>query len=270
MDPRTLVALFCLIFLSTSCGADPTPLSVPFSVTAPPLTKPVKVAILDTGLDLTDPRFSSVVCKEGHATFVGESLKDENGHGTHIAGLIKQYAGEGDYCLLIYKYYSPANSGSLNLRNLIKSIEAAVEAGARVINYSGGGPEFSEDEYLAIKKAEAAGVLFIAAAGNEGQNIDLVRNYYYPASYNLTNIVVVGNINDNGKRFKSSNYGKKVTAWEKGVTVLSTLPPSECRGFESFLRGEWQNGCMGYMTGTSQSTAIHTGKIVKEMLYVAN
>ena len=84
--------------------------------------------------------------------------------------------------LMAVRYYSQSNSGTLNLRNSIQALHYAIENGARIINYSGGGPEFSKAEYDAIKRAEQKGILIVAAAGNERSNIDLAKNYYYPSA----------------------------------------------------------------------------------------
>jgi hypothetical protein len=64
-------------------------------------------------------------------------------------------------------------------------------------------------------------------------------------------IIIVGNLVDEKSRTiaSSSNYGKSVNAWEKGTDILSRLP-----------------GGYGLMTGTSQATAIRTGKLIRQML----
>jgi subtilisin family serine protease len=139
--------------------------------------------------------------------------------------------------------------GSVNLRNTIRAIEYAVEKGAKIINYSGGGPEFSEEEYMAIRKAEAKGVLFVAAAGNERQDTDRVENYYYPSAYRLGNILSVAATDIENHLIKSSNWGKiRVDVTAPGENIYSTLP----------LR----KGRYGFMTGTSQATAVVTGLAV--------
>jgi thermitase len=129
-------------------------------------------------------------------------------------------------------------------QNTIRALNYAVDHGAKIINYSGGGPEFSEDEYLAIKKAEAKGILVVSAAGNEHQNTDLTENYYYPAAYRLSNIISVASTDINNNLLPSSNWGKThVDVAAPGENIYSTLP----------------NGRYGYMTGTSQATAFVTG-----------
>src|SRR5690606_10987274 len=122
---------------------------------------------------------------------------DDHGHGTHIAGIIGAIANPNEgisgvahrVSIMPVKYYSASNSGSTNLRNTIQALNFAVDHGAKIINYSGGGPKFSREEFDAIKRAEAKGVLVVAAAGNEHQNTDQSKNHFYPAAYRLSNII---------------------------------------------------------------------------------
>ncbi|RYF38778.1 MAG: serine protease/subtilase, partial [Cytophagaceae bacterium] len=88
-------------------------------------------------------------------------LTDNHGHGTHIACIIGAKAGNGkgisgispDVSLMILKYYDPKVAGTDNLRNTVASIKYAVKMGANIINYSGGGTEFSQEEHDAVKEA---------------------------------------------------------------------------------------------------------------------
>ena len=206
-----------------------------------------RVAVIDTGLDLTDPRFSSLLCKDGnHWDFVLKKpvQSDYNGHGTHVAGLIKKYAGNASYCFLIYRYFEyDIFSGNDNLKNEIQAIKQAVKDGATIINISGGGRDRSYEECKTIENASS--VRFVLAAGNNGENIDF--GHFYPACCGSSNITIVGSTNKDGVKLSSSNYGNSVTAWELGLNVESTVP-----------------GGTGVMSGTSQATAITTGKIVSK------
>ncbi len=208
--------------------------------------KTLKVGVVDSGLDLTDPRLSGHLCSKGHKDFTGEGIADIHGHGTAMAGLIEQYA-KGNYCLIIYKYYSDRVSGLINLRHENEALEQAARDGVKIVNLSGGGPEFSEKEYLTIR--DNPSILFVVAAGNDGKDLDIPGNQFYPASYNLKNECIVGNVDDGGNRFPSSNYGKKVMATEVGT------------GVQVF-------GIQGntFATGTSAATAIHTGKLIRKLL----
>jgi thermitase len=177
---------------------------------------------------------------------------DDHGHGTHVAGIIGAVANPSsgvsgvaqEVSIMSVKYYAETNPGHINLSNTVKAIHYAIDNGAKIINYSGGGPEFSQAEYEAIKKAEARGILFIAAAGNESRNTDDAKNHYYPASYGLSNIITVAATDINNKLLSSSNWGKvRVDVAAPGENIYSTLPGNQ----------------YGYMSGTSQATAFVSG-----------
>lgn len=223
----------------------------------------ILVAVIDTGVDSDHPDLKPNLWNDPKTVqggkvygwnFVSNKANpaDEHGHGTHVAGIIGAIANPRagisgvahNVSIMAVKYYSDANPGSVNLRNTVAAINYAVEKGAKIINYSGGGPEFSEDEYLAIKKAEAKGVLFVSAAGNEHQDTDKVENYYYPSAYRLSNILSVAATDINNKLLPSSNWGKvRVDVAAPGENIYSTLP----------------GGKYGYMSGTSQATAFVSG-----------
>jgi subtilisin family serine protease len=209
---------------------------------------PIKIAIIDTGLDLSDPRFKDHLCALGHKNFVPkESINDINGHGTHVAGLIKQYAGNSNYCILIYKYYTELSSNKDNLDREVLSIEEASLNGADVINISSSGPGFNLLEFLAIRSNPK--IVFVVAAGNDGEDLDASGNESYPASYWLSNERVVESLDKDNKLMLSSNYSVRTQYKELGLDVLSLLP----------------NNKIGIMSGTSMSTAIFSGKLIKRM-----
>jgi subtilisin family serine protease len=208
----------------------------------------IRVAIVDTGLDISDSRFSGHICPTGHKNFIdNQTLNDINNHGTAVAGLIQQYAGDSNYCLLIYKYYDLSVPGKVNQRREILALQAAVDAGADIVNLSSGGPNFSEDESLIIR--DNPNVTFVVAAGNDGQNIDLPGNEYYPASLFYKNMEVVEGIDRNGRITKSSNYSSKIKDKELGEGVLVMLPGNHT----------------DYWSGTSMATAIFSGKLVDKL-----
>lgn len=236
-------------------------------------TSGVTVAIIDTGIDsqhadlknslwnndkeingkpgVDDDGNGFVDDKHGW-DFVTSSGKiiDVNRHGTHIAGIVgaraASQAGYSGICpgvkLMSLRYFDQNASGIKNLQNTVRAIEYAVANGADIINYSGGGAEFSRAEMMALKKAERKGILVVAAAGNERSNAD--EHLYFPAAYKLDNIFSVTALNRHGKILPSSNWGvKKVHIAAPGNSILSTLP----------------GGSYGVMTGTSQATAFVSG-----------
>lgn len=232
--------------------------------------KTLTVAVIDTGVDGTLPH----LCKMGHRSFLtygknskgkpisGDPLIDMHGHGTHVAGLINQNAGNTDYCIVSIQYYSDANSGRQNLKNMIAALRHAIDIKVDYINISGGGPEPQPDEKALIEEALKNGIKLVLAAGNgddRSVGIDLSKNCtYFPACYDQR-IVVVGNLKKalptsyvptENQRSPSSNYGTRVNRWEVGTDCTSNLP----------------NGKTGQMSGTSQATAVATGKLIKEQL----
>jgi len=186
------------------------------------------------------------------------SLTDNHGHGTHISGIVGAVGGNNKgisgvspkVSLMSLKYFDPKKIGTNNLENTVKAIHYAIENGAKIINYSGGGTEFSSKEKQAIERAQKKGILFVAAAGNEQSNSD--EKKYYPADYDLNNIISVTAIDPNQKILPSSNYGKiTVDIAAPGKNIYSTLP----------------QGKYGRMTGTSQATAFVSGVASLIMAY---
>jgi len=187
-----------------------------------------------------------------------KDLTDNHGHGTHIAGIIGAEAGNKkgiagispQVSLMVLKYYDPKVPSTDNLKNTVNAIKYAVKMKANIINYSGGGTEFSKDEFDAIEEARKQGILFVAAAGNERSNSD--KHKYYPADYGLTNIISVTAIDPSTEVLSSSNYGTEtVDIAAPGQNILSTL----------------SGNAYGYMTGTSQATAFVTGGAVLVMAH---
>lgn len=200
----------------------------------------VRVVIIDSGLDLNDPRFDGVLCKKGHKDLTGRGLNDVNGHGTHIAGLIQQYAGSRGYCLIIVKSYHESDLAYVDAYKYAFSLKPDV------INVSLNGDGYYKIEEKLLRKNP--NVKLVAAAGNEGLNLDEVKRY--PGGLKLPNVYTVGNMLNDDERNPSSNYGSNVRFWEIGTNVYS-----DAIG----------NG-LAVKTGSSMSTAIKTGKMTKELV----
>lgn len=224
--------------------------------------RPITVAVIDTGYGPSRTKetrdiYDATLCKFGHKDFtrgvstvdfrtVDEVPVDDHGHGTHVTGLIDTYARQGhaNFCLIIIKYYNAKSIETENLENTVKAIKYATYIHADFINYSSGGiteKAKSEKEIEAVKEYLDQGGKFVSAAGNERTDIDEIP--YYPAMDD-DRVIVVGNGKSLEDHANTSNYGKRVNAWENGDDVKS---------YDT------------YMTGTSQATAIHTGKMIAEI-----
>ena len=222
-------------------------------------SRQINVCVVDTGIDSEHPDLKDNICKKAGSDEYGfdfvtgkKNPGDSHGHGSHVAGIIGATARAGagasgvapNVCISAARYYSDTATGAQNLANTVKAIDYCVQRGAQIINYSGGGAEFSAAEKAAIQRAEAKGILFVAAAGNEYQNTDDAANSYYPAAYGLSNIIAVAATNNRNVLLPSSNWGKKhVHVAAPGENIFSTLP----------------KGRYGYLTGTSQATAYVSG-----------
>jgi subtilisin family serine protease len=226
--------------------------TVVYFISSVAMARPVRVAVIDTGFDTNSVwKHTPKLCNEGSFSFVkNEDLSDNHGHGTHITGLIHEYGLSVDHCFIILKYYSKYAQGNDNLTSSLDSIRQAIDYHADVINYSSGGNIKSDEECSLVKKALDLGIKFVAAAGNDGLNLDYTS--FYPAKCD-SRVLVVEGTNKDGSRWPTSNYGGN-TIKELGVNVLSILP----------------NGQYGYMSGSSQATAIVTGKMLKDLSKTIN
>lgn len=171
---------------------------------------------------------------------------DQHGHGTHISGIIAKLAPRAR--LMSLKYFDPKSNDASGISNTVRAIEYATKMGAKIINYSAGGPSANAKEKRAIEHARELGILVVAAAGNEAENSDY--HHYYPADYGISNILSVTAISADKNILPSSNFGiETVHVAAPGKAILSTLP----------------GGKYGTMSGTSQATAFASGIAAKFM-----
>jgi len=221
--------------------------------------KDIVVAVIDTGVDPNHPFLKeNLVIKKNNNSLKAKMFNygrdfsknnrnkntpnDTHGHGTHVSGIIKSVFPKVK--ILPLKYYEVTATGKENLRSTIDALEYAINQNVDIINYSGGGPEPDLEELNLLKKAEAKGILIVAAAGNEQSNIDNKVHAYYPASYKLSNIITVTAHDRNLQVLGSSNYGRRsVDLAAPGERIKSAIPGARA----------------SFLTGTSQATAFVTG-----------
>jgi subtilisin family serine protease len=183
-------------------------------------------------------------------------------HGTHVAGTIGAKGGNGvgvvgvcwNVKIIVAKFLGRKGGTTANA---IKAVDYMTDLKTRhglnivATNNSWGGGSFSQGLYDAIARANAAGILFIAAAGNGGSdgvgdNNDATP--YYPASYANANIIAVAAITSSGAKSSFSNYGAtSVDLGAPGSGIFSTLP------------GKNNSSTYGSYNGTSMATPHVTG-----------
>lgn len=172
---------------------------------------------------------------------------NDDSHGTHAAGTIAAsrdngvgIAGIVSSCsvkIMVLKALG-GSDGSGTTASIIEAIQYAQANGASICNLSLGSSFNDRALYQAMA---ASSMLFVVAAGNDGENIDI--SPCYPASYELDNIISVGNLNYDGTLHYSSNYGaSSVDLAAPGSYILSTTP----------------NNGYSYMTGTSMAAPMVT------------
>jgi alpha-tubulin suppressor-like RCC1 family protein/subtilisin family serine protease len=168
-------------------------------------------------------------------------------HGTHVAGIVGAAGGNGvgiagvnwQVSLMSLKVLGPADETSSSVFNTLRAYNYARQmrelfqssggtkgANVRVLNNSYGGLGRSQAELDAILALSGAGILFVAAAGNERTNNDFVP--VYPASYAAPNVISVASLTRHQGISQFTNTGpRSVHMWAPGDQILSTLPRND-------------------------------------------
>jgi cyanobactin maturation PatA/PatG family protease len=178
----------------------------------------IKIAILDGPVDLQHPCFNvsdgNLVPFHTDQVNPSASMGLALRHGTAICSLIfgkpgTNVEGVAPGCsgliIPIYSQNENGNFSSVSQAHLAKSIKTAVEQGANIINISGGQfSKYGEPEFLlkqAIEDCYKAGILIVAAAGNEGCSC-----LHVPAANRQ--VIAVGSMDENGSPTPETNFGE--------------------------------------------------------------
>ncbi len=187
---------------------------------------PIKVAIIDTGIDLKHPDLAGNI--KGGVSTVGYTTKytDDNGHGTHVAGIVAAIdntigvVGVGTK-IDLYAVKVLDRRGSGYLSDIIEGLDWAILQKMQVINMSLGTSQYSASFEQAIKRVAAAGIVQVAAAGNSGSADNTVN---YPAKIaEVISVTATDNI-DNIAWW--SSRGPEVDIAAPGVNIYSTYKGS--------------------------------------------
>ena len=203
--------------------------------------KGIKVAVLDTGLDLQHPDFAgrSITSK---SFIAGEDVQDGNGHGTHCIGTScgplnppdpsapRRYGVAYNAEIFAGKVLSNAGSGADG--GILAGIEWAINNGCQIVSMSLGAPTRPGDTFSTIyetvaQRALSKGTLIIAAAGNESLRPSFIRPVGRPA--NCPSIIAVAALDN---RLGIAHFscgsinpdGGGVDIAGPGVDVYSTWP----------------------------------------------
>ncbi|MBL9116579.1 MAG: S8 family serine peptidase [Verrucomicrobiaceae bacterium] len=193
----------------------------------------VNGSIIDNGIDDDGNGYKDDIF--GYDFANGENIPVDAGtHGTHVSGTIAAVADNAlgiagvSRNAQIMALRVAATGGTIDTAAFIDALEYTVAMKNRgepivAINASFGGPNDSVNELQAIQATANAGILFIAAAGNDGSNNDVVN--VYPANYRLENMIVVAASTQNDQLASFSNYGfDRVDLAAPGTNILSVKP----------------------------------------------
>jgi RHS repeat-associated protein len=159
---------------------------------------------------------------------------DEQGHGTSVAGII---AAEGNNrtgvsgvmwraSLMSLKVLDSTGTG--DVASAVEAIDYAVAHGAQVVNCSWGTDADSSFLKEAIERAGRKGVVVVASAGNNARGID--ASPYYPASYDLPNLITVAATDAFDNLASFSDWGaQRVAVAAPGLDVLTTQQGGDYR-----------------------------------------
>ena len=256
-----------------------------------PPTNPPVVAVIDTGVDYRHPDLAGNMWintsenptngldndGDGYVNdYYGydfadnlSSPADSGYHGTHVAGTIAAVGNNQlgvigvDYQARIMALRASSDGESLADSSIIEAIQYAIlmkNRGVNIvaINESFGGSGSNSTERAAMQLAGSAGIIFCVAAGNNAADND--TTLIYPASYRLTNEIVVAATDQNDALASFSDYGPTtVDLGAPGVNILSLLPIAPGIAPSGTVLADVQQGSTVYGANELEYSGISTG-----------
>lgn len=202
----------------------------------------IKVALLDSGIDCTD----NIIVKERQNFILDDPVstpvfEDTCGHGTSVASMICGIGIDSDVKgtnpnIELYSAKVLDADRQAPVSRVVSAIYWAIDKEVDIINISFGTDTYSEALETAINDAEKAGIIVVAATGNNGTgSID------YPAAFD--NTIAVGSVNAKGEISEFTSRGQALDVLAPGEAILA-----QCNfGEDIVLSGTSLSA--GYMTG---------------------
>ena len=176
----------------------------------------IRVAVLDTGVDNKHPDLQGRIARVYGID--GTTGYDSQGHGTWVTGQIVangQVTGVAPEAQVV-SIQVLGHSGRGTTNGLVKGITLAIQEKCRVVNLSLGLDKDNCRIHKAIRAAHKAGVITVAAAGNDANRLD------YPARYPET--IAVGAVDRHLNRAYFSDKGPGLAIMAPGVSLIGCAP----------------------------------------------
>jgi thermitase len=218
----------------------------------------IVIAVIDTGVDyrhknLAPNMIAGYDFRDNDNDPMDDTSSKNPGHGTHCAGIAAATGLIEDgivgmspqVSMMPLRFLGSDGSGDLN--SAIRAIDYAIEKGAHVISASWGAtvPRMQAQALVeAVKRADDKGVIFVAAAANDGRNNDSTE--VFPANAGTPNMISVAASGSTDAKPQWSNFGKAtVHMASPGEKIMSTLPGDK----------------YGELSGTSMATPLVSGLV---------
>ena len=221
-------------------------------------SRKVVVAVIDTGSDynhesLKPNQIPGYDFKEDSADPMDKTGRANPGHGTHCSGIIGATGlVEGgiigispEVSMMPLRFLGEDGSGDLNAA--IKAVDYAIQKKVDVVSASWGATisrSMAQPLIEAVKRLDDAGIIFVAAAANDGRNNDSTD--VFPANAGFPNSITVAATGEQDEKPSWSNYGRRMTHLASpGLNIMSTLPGNK----------------YGKLSGTSMATPLVAGLV---------
>ena len=214
----------------------------------------VKVAIIDTGIDLKHPAFAGAILETEMWDFVGNDATPQEegtlgfgayGHGTNVAGIVLQIAPRAK--ILPLRVLGADGSGDVT--RVAAAINYAVSKGVQIINLSLGSDGESSTVKKAIEAAGKQGVFVVASSGNTGdQKVTFPASAAYENKGLGTYSLSVGSVNSRDEKSLFSTYGTE-------KEPLGIVAPGES------VYAPAPNNRMAAWSGTSMAAPMNSGAL---------
>ena len=214
----------------------------------------VKIAVLDTGIDLNHPLFEGRLAPRSewrdyidNDNYPSESSGSAHGHGTGVAGIILQIAPKAT--ILPIRVLDGNGKGDTD--DVIKAITHAVDSGAQIINASLGTTAHVMGLYNTASYATDNGVYIASSSGNYGATAETTQ----PGTYSAYNRQVfgVGSLDSNGNLSNFTSYREYTSGNGKDTESASIYAPGER------IYSAYPNNKMAHFTGTSFAAPLMAG-----------